>query len=127
MAYVCCREGDGDEAASNIDCQPIPTQLSDLILWEAEQSLEPLPDSEPSSNGFWGQCFLALREMYPISDRKGKHILATAVGGIGLVGALTMAAWSLPANAIGLAVACGLAPLPLGVVYVWQLIIGSED
>jgi hypothetical protein len=121
------RGSDRVDTDSQYDCQPVPTQSSDVILLETEQCLEPLPDSEPCSKGFLGQWFLALREMYPTSDRKGKQILATAFGAVGLIGALAIAAWSLPPNAIGLAVACGLVPLPLLVVYVWHLIIVSKN
>jgi hypothetical protein len=127
MAQICYRESDGYEAGSNINHQPIPIQSSDVIVLETEQCPDPLPDPESGVKGFWGQLFSAVTTMYPTSDRKGKQILATAVGGIGLIAALAGAAWLLPANPIGLAVAYGATAIAFGVVYVWRLIIASEN
>jgi hypothetical protein len=116
------RKDDKFEDRSSINCEPIP---SDVILLETEL-LEPLPVPEPPQ-GSWGQWLSTLREMYQTSDRGGKLILATAFSSVGLIGALAMAAWSLPANPIGFAVAFGLAPLPILLVYVWWLIIVSKN
>jgi hypothetical protein len=113
-------------AYGNIDYQPFPSQSSDVILVETEQQLESLTVLEPCTEGSWGQWFLTLRAMYQNSDQKGKLVLATAFSSVGLIAALAMAAWSLPANAIGFAVACGLAPVPILLLYVWLIIVSKN-
>jgi hypothetical protein len=104
----------------------LPSASAEVILLETEVKTEPLFHPEPIESGPLGQWFSALKDIYRQSSRTERLILATAFSVVGIVIALAGAAYFLPATPIGMALAQGLAPLPLVLVCLWLIILSQK-
>jgi hypothetical protein len=94
---------------------------AELILLETEIRPLPSPEVELPGRGFFGRWFITVSDMYKTSDTVGRLILATALGSVGVIASISVASWVLPATPIGMALASGLAPLPVLLVLAWLI------